>query len=283
MEGASNGKNEETKTVERQEVVEVVDAGNKSVKEVVIDSTAESMKETIDENNSSLRGSNSSKEEAEAKEKTVQVEDSGTLEVVEKEEVDLAVGSTESVEERLTEGTEALVGKSDDSDVAKVEVKETKEKVLVPLNETGVFPSVVTDQNDAEIPEVVLNATDGSSLSVTDGSSLAVTDEVSEGIEEKVLKSFDENNADPPALTDAVSKGIEEKKLTALEESTGESSCNVDKEAVENFQSADVVGSSDAFPESTRDPPVTSLQQRNLCPCWRSCCGLFEALGRSDR
>ncbi|KAJ6736030.1 hypothetical protein OIU85_018255 [Salix viminalis] len=275
MEEASNGKNEETKTVERQEIVEVVDAGNKSVKEVVIDSTAESMKETIDENNSSLRGSNSSKEEAEAKEKTVQVEDSGTLEVMEKEEVNLAAGSAESVEERLTEAIEALVGKSDDSDVAEVEVKETKEKVLVPLNETGVFPSVVTDQNDAEIPEVVLNATDGSSL--------AVTDEISEGIEEKVLKSFDENNAAPPALTDAVSKGIEEKKLTALEESTGESSCNVDKEAVENFQSADVVGSSDAFPESTRDPPVTSLQQRNLCPCWRSCCGLFEALGRSDR
>lgn len=273
MEEASNGKIEE-----RQEVieeVEVVDSGDKFVKEVVIDSTAESVKETIDENNSSLEGSNSSKEEAKAKEKTVQVEDSEILEVVEKDVVNLAVGSTESVEEKLAETIEALVGKSESSDVAEVEVKETTEKVLVPLNETGVFPSVVTDQNDAEVPEVVLNATDGSSL--------AVTDEVSKGIEENVLQSLDENNAAPPALTDAVSKGIEDEKLAALKENTGESSGNVHNETVESFESTTVVGSSDAFPESTGDPPIISLQQRNLCPSWRNCCGLFEALRRSNR
>lgn len=278
MDEASNGKNEETKIVERQEAieeVEVVDSGDKFVKEVVIDSTAESVKETIDENNSSLEGSNSSKEEAKAKEKTVQVEDSEILEVVEKDVVHLAVGSTESVEEKLAEAIEALVEKSESSDVAEVEVKETEEKVLVPLNETGVFPSVVTDQNDAEVPEVVLNATDGSSL--------AVTDEVSKGIEESVLQSLDENNAAPPALTDAVSKGIEDENLAALKGNTGESSGNVHNETVESFESTTVVGSSDAFPENTGDPPIISLQQRNLCPSWRNCCGLFEALRRSNR
>lgn len=277
MEEASNGKNE-TKIVERQEVieeVEVVDPWENFLKEVVIDSTAESVKETIDENNSSLEVSNSLKEEAKAKEKTVQVEDSEILEVVEKEVVNLAVGSTESVEEKLAETIEALVEKYENSDVAEVEVKETKEKVSVPLNETSVFPSVVKDQNDAEVPEVVLNATDGSSL--------AVTDEVSKGIEENVLQSIDENNVAPPASTEAVSKGIEDEKLAALKENTGESSGNVDNETVESFESTTVVGSSDAFPESTGDPPIISHQQRNLCPSWRNCCGLFEALRRSDR
>ncbi|KAG6785983.1 hypothetical protein POTOM_007574 [Populus tomentosa] len=247
MEEASNGKIEE-----RQEVieeVEVVGSGAKLAREVVIDSTSELVKESLDESLSSLDGSNGSKEEAEAKEKNAQVEEAGILEVVEKEVVDAALGSTEfvvSVVEKLTETIEASVEKLESSDVVEEEVKETKEKVSVSLNENDVIPPAVTDQTGGELPEVVLNATDGSFP--------AVTEVVSEKVEEKVLQSYEESNAGPPALTDAESTGSEEVKQAALEENTGESSINVDRETVENVESTTVVGSSDAFPETTRTP-----------------------------
>ena len=247
MEEASNGKIEE-----RQEVieeVEVVGSGAKLAREVVNDSTSELVKESLDESISSLDGSNGSKEEAEDKEKNVQVEEAGILEVVEKEVVDTARGSTEfvvSVVEKLTETIEASVEKLENSDVVEEEVKEIKEKVSVPLNETDVIPPAVTDQTDGELPEVVLNATDGSFP--------AVTEVVSEKVEEKVLQSHEESNAAPPALTDAESKGSEEVKQAALEENIGESSINVDRETVESVESTTVVGSSDAFPETTRTP-----------------------------
>ncbi|KAJ7006327.1 uncharacterized protein [Populus alba] len=266
MEEASNGKIEE-----RQEVieeVEVVGSGAKLAREVVIDSTSELVKESLDESLSSLDGSNGSKEEA--KEKNAQVEEAGILEMVEKEVVDAALGSTEfvvSVVEKLTETIEASVEKLESSDVVEEEVKETKEKVSVSLNENDVIPPAVTDQTDGELPEVVLNATDGSFP--------AVTEVVSEKVEEKVLQSYEESNAGPPALTDAESTGSEEVKQAALEENTGESSINVDRETVENVESTTVVGSSDAFPETTRTP-------RSLRPSWKSCCGLFEALRPSD-
>uniref|UniRef100_A0A6M2F8X1 Uncharacterized protein n=1 Tax=Populus davidiana TaxID=266767 RepID=A0A6M2F8X1_9ROSI len=276
MEEASNGKIEE-----RQEVieeVEVVGSGAKLAREVVIDSTSELVKESLDESISSLDGSNGSNEEAEAKEKNAQVEEAGILEVEEKEVVDTALGSTEfvvSVVEKLTETIEASVEKLENSDVVEEEVKEIKEKVSVPLNETDVIPPAVTDQTDGELPEVVLNATDGSFP--------AVTEVVSEKVEEKVLQSHEESNAAPPALTDAESKGSEEVKQAALEENIGESSINVDRETVESVESTTAVGSSDAFPETTRTPPIISLRQRSLRPSWKSCCGLFEALRPSDK
>ncbi|KAJ6938921.1 hypothetical protein NC651_005378 [Populus alba x Populus x berolinensis] len=276
MEEASNGKIEE-----RQEVieeVEVVGSGAKLAREVVIDSTSELVKESLDESISSLDGSNGSNEEAEAKEKNAQEEEAGILEVEEKEVVDTALGSTEfvvSVVEKLTETIEASVEKLENSDVVEEEVKEIKEKVSVPLNETDVIPPAVTDQTDGELPEVVLNATDGSFP--------AVTEVVSEKVEEKVLQSHEESNAATPALTDAESKGSEEVKQAALEENIGESSINVDRETVESVESTTVVGSSDAFPETTRTPPIISLRQRSLRPSWKSCCGLFEALRPSDK
>lgn len=283
MEEASNGKIEERQVV--IEEVEVVGSGAKLAREVVIDSTSELVKESLDESISSLDGSNGSKEEAEAKEKNAQVEEAAILEVVEKEVVDTAVGSTEfvvSVVEKLTETIEASVEKLENSDVVEEEVKETKEKVSdvvdvvsVSLNETDVIPPAVTDQTDGELPEVVLNATDGSFP--------VVTEVVSEKVEEKVLQSYEESNAAPPALTDAESKGSEEVKQAALEENIGESSINVDRETVENVESTTVVGSSDAFPETTGTTPIISLRQRNLRPSWKSCCGLFEALRPSDR
>ncbi|KAL9358945.1 hypothetical protein Peur_047068 [Populus x canadensis] len=283
MEEASNGKIEERQVV--IEEVEVVGSGAKLAREVVIDSTSELVKESLDESISSLDGSNGSKEEAEAKEKNAQVEEAAILEVVEKEVVDTAVGSTEfvvSVVEKLTETIEESVEKLENSDVVEEEVKETKEKVSdvvdvvsVSLNETDVIPPAVTDQTDGELPEVVLNATDGSFP--------VVTEVVSEKVEEKVLQSYEESNAAPPALTDAESKGSEEVKQAALEENIGESSINVDRETVENVESTTVVGSSDAFPETTGTTPIISLRQRSLRPSWKSCCGLFEALRPSDR
>ncbi|KAF9687022.1 hypothetical protein SADUNF_Sadunf02G0050600 [Salix dunnii] len=279
----SNGLKEEAEVKEKNaqveviEEVEAVDPGAKVVRKVVIDSNSELVQESPDESISNLNGSNGLKEEAEVKEKNAQVEEEGILEVMEKEVVDTVVGSTElvvSVVEKLTETIEASVEKLENSDGVEEEVKETKEMVSVSLNETDVIPPAVTDKSVGELPEMVLKATDGSFPAVT---------VVPEEDEAKVLQSNDESNAAPPVLTDAVPKGIEEVKQASFEENIGEPLSTVDRETVENVESTTVVESSDAFPETTGNPPIISLRQRSLRPSWKSCCGLFEALRPSDR
>ncbi|PON90678.1 hypothetical protein TorRG33x02_135350 [Trema orientale] len=99
-----------------------------------------------------------------------------------------------------------------------------------------------------------------------------VNPEVSEGSEEKGLLIPDpKNETNDPALTEEqVSKGTEE--------NPGESSKAADEASNENVQSPDI-------PENRTNPsdvaPVTgdSLQPTS----WRSCCGLFEVLRRSER
>ncbi|KAJ6685154.1 hypothetical protein OIU79_015265 [Salix purpurea] len=277
-----NGLKEEAEAKEKNAQVEVIE----EVEAVDPDSTSELVKEIPDESISNLNGCNGLKEVAEAEEKNAQVEEAGLLEVVEeagllevveKEVVDTVVGSAElvvSVVEKLTENIEASVEKLENSDVVEEEVKETKEKVSVSLNETDVIPPAFTDKTDGELPEMVLKSTDGSFPAVT---------VVSEEIEVKVLQSNDESNGASPVLTDAVSKGVEEVKQAALEENIGEPSSNADRETVEKVESTTVVERSGAFPGTTGNPPITSLRHRNLRPSWKSCCGLFEALRPSDR
>ncbi|KAB5568434.1 hypothetical protein DKX38_002227 [Salix brachista] len=269
----SNGLKEEAEAKEKNAQVEVIE----EVEAVDPDSTSELVKEIPDESISNLNGCNGLKEVAEAEEKNAQVEEAGILEVVEKEVVDTVVGSAElvvSVVEKLTENIEASVEKLENSDVVEEEVKETKEKVSVSLNETDVIPPAFTDKTDGELPEMVLKSTDGLFPAVT---------VVSEEVEAKVLQSNDESNGASPVLTDAVSKGVEEVKQAALEENIGEPSSNADRETVEKVESTTVVERSGAFPGTTGNPPITSLRHRNLRPSWKSCCGLFEALRSSDR
>ncbi|KAG5250663.1 hypothetical protein OIU76_006953 [Salix suchowensis] len=268
-----NGLKEEAEAKEKNVQVEVIE----EVEAVDPDSTSELVKEIPDESISNLNGCNGLKEVAEAEEKNAQVEEAGILEVVEKEVVDTVVGSAElvaSVVEKLTENIEASVEKLENSDVVEEEVKETKEKVSVSLNETDVIPPAFTDKTDGELPEMVLKSTDGSFPAVT---------VVSEEVEAKVLQSNDESNGASQVLTDAVSKGVEEVKQAALEENIGEPSSNADRETVEKVESTTVVERSGAFPGTTGNPPITSLRHRNLRPSWKSCCGLFEALRPSDR
>ncbi|KAJ6709117.1 hypothetical protein OIU74_010262 [Salix koriyanagi] len=177
----SNGLKEEAEAKEKNAQVEVIE----EVEAVDPDSTSELVKEIPDESISNLNGCNGLKEVAEAEEKNAQVEEAGILEVVEKEVVDTVVGSAElvaSVVEKLTENIEASVEKLENSDVVEEEVKETKEKVSVSLNETDVIPPAFTDKTDGELPEMVLKSTDGSFPAVT---------VVSEEVEAKVLQSND--------------------------------------------------------------------------------------------
>ena len=240
----SNGLKEEAEAKEKNAQVEVIE----EVEAVDPDSTSELVKEIPDESISNLNGCNGLKEVAEAEEKNAQVEEAGILEVVKKEVVDTVVGSAElvvSVVEKFTENIEASVEKLENSDVVEEEVKETKEKVSVSLNETDVIPPAFTDKTDGELPEMVLKSTDGSFPAVT---------VVSEEVEAKVLQSNDESNGASPVLTDAVSKGVEEVKQAALEENIGEPSSNADRETVEKVESTTVVERSGAFPGTTGNP-----------------------------
>ncbi|KAJ6709120.1 hypothetical protein OIU74_010262 [Salix koriyanagi] len=254
-----NGLKEEAEAKEKNVQVEVIE----EVEAVDPDSTSELVKEIPDESISNLNGCNGLKEVAEAEEKNAQVEEAGILEVVEKEVVDTVVGSAElvaSVVEKLTENIEASVEKLENSDVVEEEVKETKEKVSVSLNETDVIPPAFTDKTDGELPEMCLKK-----------------------LRRKCCNLMIESNGASPVLTDAVSKGVEEVKQAALEENIGEPSSNADRETVEKVESTTVVERSGAFPGTTGNPPITSLRHRNLRPSWKSCCGLFEALRPSDR
>ncbi|KAJ6730688.1 hypothetical protein OIU85_021478 [Salix viminalis] len=319
----SNGLKEEAEATEKNaqveviEEVEAVDPGAKVVREAVIDSTSELVKESPDESIAILNGSNGLKEEAEAKEKNAQVEvieeveavdpDStselvkeipdesisnlngcnGLKEVAEAEEKNAQVEVIEEVEAVDPDSTselvkeipdesisnlngcnglkevaeaeeknaqveeagilESAVEKLENSDVVEEEVKETKEKVSVSLNETDVIPPAFTDKTDGELPEMVLKSNGW------------------------IVSCY------------AVSKGVEEVKQAALEENIGEPSSYADRETVEKVESTTVVERSGAFPGTTGNPPITSLRHRNLRPSWKSCCGLFEALRPSDR
>ncbi|XP_062009024.1 uncharacterized protein LOC133725689 [Rosa rugosa] len=265
MADSSNGKLEETRKVQEGEVVE-------SVRDIAID-------------DSSVEHAKKAHEEpAEAAEESTEVVGSG--EVVEKKEEDVVETET-SVVDDVVEPEE------------KEKEEEEEEKQYVPSVDETDGPSPVVED---VVPEEIEEKTS--------------TDLVSNGVEESTLPSLSED------MTNALSKGIEETevprsdekeeevvpavevKLPVVEEtSTGESSgadYKVTGESVDDDsskQSPEVpvsppVESIDAgeeygkreISETAENPSIVSVTRAPLQPTsWRSCCGLFEVLRRSDR
>ncbi|KAF5481460.1 hypothetical protein F2P56_002108 [Juglans regia] len=255
---SSNGELEETLKVEFQaEDKEVVgqDVGDveavvESVREIVLDGDSELVDETSDGVDRGLTSCSFDKEET-VNEKSSEVVYSGELE--EEKEVSSSVADFEpvvSLPKDFIQGVEELVENS-----IGLESKEREE-------------------NNVSASE-------------------ALTDVVSEGIEETTLPNLDENGWVPVVVTDhVVSERIEETKLLSSDVSVGEASKENVKNLLQPLASAPVVdtgnaveeGNKTGIPESTGNPHVVSLHQRILQPTsWRSCCGLFEVLHRSDR
>ncbi|KAF2290614.1 hypothetical protein GH714_014703 [Hevea brasiliensis] len=276
MEEFSNGQIEVAQKVETDEEdnrgvakeFEELKPEVESVREIVVDGNSESFKETHDVLSSD--SSNSPEEEAEAKDQSLSAKDSGTLEEeVKKDVTDIIIESAESIvplPQVLSSTTETSIEKSQEPEVTEVEQKEIEVKIFPSSNETN--------------EKTTLDETDG-----------GVSEVVSDGSKETRLPSSDDKRDLSAIATDTVSEGVEEAKVIALEENTGEPSGFVDKESEENTDdslkpsnNATIVGSSDGFPESKGNPHVTSLSQRTLQrTSWRSCCGLFEVLRRSNR
>lgn len=142
----------------------------------------------------------------------------------------------------------------------------------------------------------------------------------SEKIEEKLSQSLDDCNGISSVGAEMVANGTKETELAAAEEKNGESAGVNDlasKEKIDDLlQEAVVVpavepsAAESQIPESTAyqvaavdtsnvgehhnqpeipestgyQPPIISVTQRTLHPTsWRSCCGLFDVLRRSDR
>lgn len=263
------------------ENAEEVNSEVKCVRELVIDTNSESVKETPCGNDLSSDGSSTiDKEEAEAKDKSPLVEDSGIL----KEAKDITNSIVESADlivslkEELTVNEEVSVEKSEDSDscVSEVEAKEVEENNILPCsndtvtdmmsNKVEETPSSLTSSEiDGDVSEAVRNENEEIKLpscDEKDGLSSGAIDVVSKGIEEKVIPSLDENCGPRPALTDVASKAIEEAQAVALEQTNGGSSRIVGKESVESIEdssleplaNASVIGSGNGFPESTANP-----------------------------
>ncbi|XP_050382816.1 altered inheritance of mitochondria protein 21-like [Argentina anserina] len=278
MADSSNGKLEETPEVQEGEVVE-------SVRDIAIDDY-------------SLEHAKKAHEEpAEAAEETPAVVESG--EVVEEKEEDVVQVSVVETETSLV-----------DDDVVEPEVEEGKEeeKQYVPSVEETDEPSpVVEDIVSEEIEEKTLIdlVSNGVEESTLPSLSEDITNVVSKGVDETEVPCSEEKDDEVVlAVADVVSKGIEEVQLPVVEEiSTGESSGpdykvtgeNVDEDFLKpspEVLAPPPVESTDAgegyadrdISETAEKPSIVSVTRAPLQPTsWRSCCGLFEALRRSDR
>ncbi|KDP33068.1 hypothetical protein JCGZ_13605 [Jatropha curcas] len=279
MEESSNGKIEETQKVEAEEegnIAAIEDV--ESVREIIVHGISECLTE-FSEGNDLSSGNNISPEE---EEEVVEKSPRGILEEVEKEvnnSTDESVELNVPLPQELSTPVESSIEESRDSDVAEVEPKETEEKISSSSNESNVADGEFNGIKETEIPA----SDDKDSLSAI------FTYIMSKEVEEEVLPSLDDNGRVSSGLTVVVSRGIEEVNVSALEGNNGEPYSIVDKESAENDSlnpstNATIVSSSDAFPESTGNPQVISLGQRTVQPTsWKSCCGLFEVLRRSDR
>ncbi|XP_021811709.1 histone H3.v1-like [Prunus avium] len=284
MADSSNGNLEETLKVQPDAEIKVVE----SVTDIAIDDYSAAGKKTHDGDDSSS-SSSSSDEETEAGEKSAKVADSG--EVEETKEVSVVV--VETVESLSNHLDQVVV---DDLEA----VKEEEEKALASVNGTDESSAAITDLVSEQIEEKTLTYLDESN-----GVSLAETDLVSKEVEEPALPSLSEHDEPAPIITDVeeksevvdvVSNGIEETKIPVLEETIGESSYTASSENVDDgsskrspdqvpppVESADA-GEEYGIPESTRNPSIVSVTGRPLQPTsWKSCCGLFEVLHRSNR
>ncbi|PRQ52067.1 hypothetical protein RchiOBHm_Chr2g0151471 [Rosa chinensis] len=270
MADSSNGKLEETRKVQEGEVVE-------SVRDIAID-------------DSSVEHAKKAHEEpAEAAEESTVVV--GLGEVVENKEEDVVPVSVVETETSVVD------------DVVEPEEKEKEEeKQYVPsVDETDGPSPVVENVVPEEIEEktstdLVSNGVEESTLPSL---SEDMTNALSKGIEETEVPCSDEKEEE-------VVPTVEVKLPVVEETSTGESSgadYMVTSESVDDDsskqskQSPEVpvsppVESIDAgeeygkpeISETAENPSIVSVTRAPLQPTsWRSCCGLFEVLRRSDR
>ncbi|KAM3699027.1 hypothetical protein ACJW31_06G230400 [Castanea mollissima] len=261
----ANGKLEETQKVEPKaeynevaiEDVGEVKAVDESVTEILIDENSESVDQTY---------SNFDKEE----EKSSEVVDS---ENYEEEEKVVSHSVADYVVPIVEELDENLVG---------LESKENEEKIPLSLEKSNGISPVKENEEVKEIEETKLPSSDEN-----DGSY--------EVAKETTLPALEEDGKVP----EVVQKGIEETELQASDVSVADASTGVyessKEEANDSLQplaNAPAVDTSNAgeeskkteIPESTGNPHIISVSQRPLQPTsWRSCCGLFEVLRRSDR
>ncbi|KAB9080311.1 hypothetical protein FH972_026955 [Carpinus fangiana] len=271
-------KGDEYKEVVTQDVGEEVEAVVESVREIVVDGNFE----YVDEVYSGLKSSGFDKEEV-AVEKSSEVVESGKLE--EEEEEKEVTAPLYHFNQGLEELVENSIG---------LELKEKEEKAPLSSDKTNGISSVVANEELKGIEETNFRSSDE-----INGSPEISENTVSRGIEETTLPTVDENSEVPVVVTDVVSRGIEETKLLASDASVGGPSGGVDGASKENvsdslqkLDDAPAVDTSNAgeegnkteFPESTGNPHIISVSRRSVQPTsWRSCCGLFEVLRRSDR
>lgn len=279
MADSSNGNLEETLKVQPDDEVKVVE----SVTDIAIDDYSAAGKKTHDGDDLSS-SSSSSDEETGAGEKSAKVADSG--EVEETKEVSVVVVETvESLSNHLDQGG------VDDLEA----VKEEEEKVLASVNGTDESSAAMTDLVSEQIEEKTLTYVDESN-----GVSLAETDLVSKEVEEPALPSLSEHDEPAPVITDVEEKSeVVDVVSKGIEETIGESSYKASSENVVGGSSKPSpdqvpppVESADAgeeygkpeIPESTGNPSIVSVTGRPLQPTsWKSCCGLFQVLHRSNR
>ncbi|KAK3183432.1 hypothetical protein Dsin_030718 [Dipteronia sinensis] len=277
MEEYSNGKLEESEDKKKEVIPEELKTEVESVTVSVVDEKSETVNEEPNEKS------------------PPQVVDSGEFQE-EKEVTVYVVDSVPQSEELISDGEEAaavvqIIEALED--ITLLDSKETEEA----SNEINGVPEEVSKEALKVIEEVTLPASDGN-----DGISPVVTEVVSKVIEEIKLPSLEENGEVPlpAAINEEKSKEIEETKFPVSIQNTGESSYTADKEYkqevdkslpalansgnVDNVTDADEIADKPEIFESNGNSPIISLNQRTVRPTsWRSCCGLFDVLSRSDR
>ncbi|XVE83606.1 hypothetical protein DITRI_Ditri16bG0100600 [Diplodiscus trichospermus] len=253
MEESSNGRLEELLKVEaHDEGKEVEDcAASKPQVEFATNIIADGSSTSVTVHSDGEDSSSSSRsldEEAEAVERSSQVENSENVEVeklvsdsvVESVQLEHEVFSTEE----LNQDIKPSVEKSDDSDVAELDGKETEEKITPFLDETNPDSPILTD--------LLIN-----------------------GLKEETQRLS--SSATTWDSANVVSGGIEETTIPCLAENA-----EAPEVAVETRDGGELVNKPE-IPESTGIQPIISLSHHPVQPTsWKSCCGLFEILQHSD-
>lgn len=308
---------DEQKEVVVEDSAEPKPAGVEFAGDIIADGNSMSVNEKPEGEDSSSSSSSADKDN-EPEEKSPRVENSESFEE-EKVVSDSVIESVEmeqgvSLTEEFNQDTEPpSVEKSGDSEVAKPDEKETEESILSSLDKTyAVSPKLVTglkketqQLSSAESDSALLTDVESKGIDKektvpgmddTNGSTVAA-DVVSRGIEETTISCLDGNDGVPAA---SIAQGITETEIPASGNNPGGSSGFPEltsKEKVEDsLQEANVpiVKTRDAgagelvnnpdIHESTGNQPTVSLSHHPMQPTsWKSCCGLFDVLRRSDR
>lgn len=226
------------------------------------------------------------------------------------EKIPESVESGEVVEEKDEEFPVSVVEtEASVCNDVKPEEKEEEKQYVPSLDETDgsspavedVVPKPIDDEEEI-LSDLVSNGVEESALPSLSEDITNVESKESE--ETEVPWSEEKEEEVSVAVADVVSKGVEEVKLPVVEEiSTGESSgaaYKVPSESVEEdtlkaspeVPAPPPVESADAgegygkreIDASAGNPSIVSVTRNPLQPTsWRSCCGLFEVLRRSDR